>query len=125
MLATDLQTFLDEHEGLEGLRLYPGPLPPEVEFPAIAYKLGPLQERVTHSGPDGLPRAEIELACGADSRAEADELARRVLAALNGLRGPMGEGTCLGAFLRLGEPDSQADLGIYWRLVNGVIYYRE
>lgn len=92
---------------LVGTRIYPLLVPQDADLPAMAYQRisGPRDH--THSGASGLAMARMQLTYLASSYAAVKALAEAVRAALDGLRGSMGEVT-VGSCMLENEFDSWA-----------------
>jgi len=106
-LLTALRTYvLDDATvtTLAGARMYPRRLPQGPTLPAIAYQRIDTRRQHDMAGPDGLPRARMQLSMWAASVAAAEELAAAVRGRLDGYRGAWGSVT-VGACLCVGERD--------------------
>ena len=90
--------------GVIGQRMHVRRLPQGGQLPALVY--GRISTRREHDlqGPDGAPRARMQLVCWAASPADAYRLADAVRRRLDGFRGSMGAGD-VGAVQCGGERD--------------------
>lgn len=98
-IEDDLYTFVTadtDVAALVGNRMYPVVLPQSVTLPALRYLLSDDVPGQTQEGPDGLWRPRLQFDCYATRRSQARDLARAVLARLNGYQGAMG-GSTIGA----------------------------
>lgn len=100
-MLTALRTFVLADAtvtALAGVRMYPRKLPQGPTLPAIAYQRIDTRRLHDLDGPDGLPRARVQLSMWAASVADAEALAAAVRARLDGYRGAWGDvtvGSCL------------------------------
>jgi hypothetical protein len=87
-----------------GVRMYPRRLPQGPTLPALVYQRVDTRRLHDFDGPDGLPRARVQIAAWASNVAGAWELANAVRARLDGYRGAWGDVT-IGSCLCVGERD--------------------
>lgn len=106
-LLTALRTYVLADAmvtALVGVRMYPRRLPQGPTLPAIAYQRIDTRREHDMDGPDGLPRARVQLSIWAASVAAAEELAAAVRGRLDGYKGAWGSVT-VGSCLCVGERD--------------------
>jgi len=106
-LLTALRTYVLADAtvtALAGVRMYPRRLPQGPTLPAIAYQRIDTRREHDMDGPDGLPRARVQLSIWAASVAAAEELAAAVRGRLDGYKGAWGSVT-VGSCLCVGERD--------------------
>lgn len=106
-IETELRTYTLAGAGvaaLVGARMHPRMLPQTPTLPAIVYQR--IDTRRLHhlDGPDGLPRARMQVTCWATTPAGAYDLAAAVRSRLDGYRGTWGS-LSIGACLCVGERD--------------------
>lgn len=90
--------------GLVGTRMHARVLPQSPTLPAIVYQRIDTRRLHDLAGPDGLPRARMQLTCWGSTPAAAYSVAAAVRARLDGTRGTWGSLT-IGACLCVGERD--------------------
>ena len=90
--------------GLVGTRMHARRLPQAPTLPAIVYQRIDTRRLHDLSGPDGLPRARMQVTCWGATPADAYSLAAAVRARLDGAKGTWGTLT-IGACLCAGERD--------------------
>lgn len=74
-----------------GSRVYPGKLPQNPTYPAIAYAQISNPRQHTHDGPDGCVEARYQITAFSDSYAEAKGVAEDIREALDGFTGTMND----------------------------------
>jgi hypothetical protein len=87
-----------------GQRMYPRGLPQGPTFPALVYSRVDTRRLHDLDGPDGLPRARVQVTAWGSSVQAATDLAAAVRKRLDGFRGAWGAVT-IGACLCVGERD--------------------
>lgn len=110
-ISSSLRTFLltdTSIEGLVGTRVYPDMLPQKssdvnvLDRPAIWYRTISDYDSVSTGGRLELVRMRIEINCVAETRKDANDLAKYVRTKLSGYQGTMGSHRCQGAFMENG-----------------------
>jgi hypothetical protein len=89
---------------IAGQRMYPRGLPQGPTFPAIVYSRVDTRREHVMTGPDGLPRARVQVTCWGTSVQTATDLAAAVRVRLDGFVGAWGSVT-VGSCLCVGERD--------------------
>ena len=87
-----------------GQRMYPRGLPQGPTFPALVYSRVDTRRLHDLDGPDGLPRARVQVTAWGSSVQAATELAALVRKRLDGYRGAWGD-VMIGSCLCVGERD--------------------
>lgn len=113
-MTTDLLHALRQAAPVDAMvadRIYPRRLPAEPTFPALVYQLINQPRDYAHDGPSKLARPTVQVSCwggGGDSAvADAERLADRVRAALDGFSGRLGGGMIVGGLMLIDERDDQ------------------
>mgnify|MGYP001017267117 CR=1 FL=1 len=108
-----------------GTRMYPRRLPQGPAFPALVYQRIDTRRLHGMSGPDGLPRARVQITCWAASVSGAMDTAALVRGRLDGFRGAWSDVT-VGACLCVGERDlDDPETGRAAVVQDYMIQYRE
>lgn len=106
-LETALRTYVLADAAIAaamGARMYPRRLPQGPVLPALVYQRIDTRRLHDFAGPDGLPRARVQIAAWAANVQGATDAAALLRARLDGYRGAWGD-VAIGACLCVGERD--------------------
>ena len=106
-LETELRTYTlggAAVGALVGTRMHARLLPQSPTLPALTYQRVDTRRLHDLAGPDGLPRARMQITCWAATPAGASDLAAAVRQRLDGYKGAWG-GLVVGSCLCVGERD--------------------
>lgn len=90
--------------GLVGTRMHARMLPQTPTLPAVVYQRIDTRRQHDLAGPDGLPRARMQVTCWGETPAVAYSVADAVRKRLDGVKGTWGT-VAIGACLCVGERD--------------------
>lgn len=88
---------------LIGLHLYPGVIPQTADLPAVAYRVGDIQQGYTHDGPSKIATHGVFFVIDAKTLNEANSVNAAIKKVLSGFHGEVGTTKIGSIFFRNGE----------------------
>jgi len=131
-IEVGLRTFLGSQPDITALvgsqmqaKIFPLRMPHDTATPAITYKKISGSRDVSHCGDSSFARPRFQFSCWSDDYLEAKQLAKRLVEALSGYTGQMGDVTVYAVFIDLELDAFDDNTNLYQVLVDATIEHRE